>query len=151
MAEVRGLVIPDLLLELLASGRWRPPDGDALSQVMPWFQDPLDFLSSVDQMRWESQSLDLFADDSRSSQLFREARGSVAGRLDLPWLDVELAVLVAVNQRPGDDVAIALDYRTDPADPRVVGSDFWTDPKQCAWRIIAPTLTGFVAALGLLG
>jgi hypothetical protein len=30
-----------------------------------------------------------------------------------------------------------------------VGSDFWTDPKQCGWRIIAPTLTGFVAALGV--
>jgi hypothetical protein len=39
-------------------------------------------------------------------------------------------VLVAVNQRPGDDVAIELDYRTDPADPRVVGSGFWTDPGQ---------------------
>jgi hypothetical protein len=151
MAEVRGLVLPDLLGELLASGRWQHPGGDILREVMPWFQDPLDFLSSVDQIRWESQSLDLFADSSRSSELFREARGSVTGCLDLPWLDVELAVLVAVNQRPGDDVAIALDYRTDPSDPRVVGSDFWTDPERCTWRMIAPTFTGFVTALGLLG
>jgi hypothetical protein len=64
MAEVRGLILPDLLLELLVSGRWRHPGGDALSQVMPWFEDPLDFLSSVVQMRWKSQSLGLFADDA---------------------------------------------------------------------------------------
>ena len=110
---------------------------------------PLVFLLSIAQMRRESQSLDLIADDCQSSQLFREAQGSV-GRADLPWLDLERAVLVAVNKRPGDDVAVALDYRTDPADPPVVGSDFWTDPEQCTWRIITPTLTGFVAALGLL-
>jgi hypothetical protein len=41
-------------------------------------------------------------------------------------------------------------YRSDPADPRVLASDFWTDPKQCTWRIVAPTLAAFVAALGLL-
>jgi hypothetical protein len=120
--------------------------------VIPWFEAPLVFMTSVGQMRWESQSLDLFADESRGSELFREVRGSVAGAVELPWLDVELAFLIAVNRVPGDDVAIALDYRGDPSDPRVVASDFWTEPEplRCAWRIVAPTLSAFADALGLL-
>jgi hypothetical protein len=79
-----------------------------------------------------------------------KSAGSVAGAVELPWLDVELAFLVAVNRMPGDDVAIALDYRGDPSDPRVVASDFWTEPRQCAWRIVAPALSVFADALGLL-
>jgi hypothetical protein len=52
---------------------------------------------------------------------------------------------------PGDDVAIALDYRGDPSGPCVVASDLWTDPRQCAWRIVAPTFGAFAAALGVFG
>jgi hypothetical protein len=117
---------------------------------MPWFQDPLVFLNSLDHMRSESRALDLFADDQRSSQLFRVVRGSAVGRpVDEPWLDAERAFVIAVNRWPGDDVAIALDYRTDPADPRVVASDWWTDPRRCAWRIVTPTFSAFTRALGL--
>jgi hypothetical protein len=146
------LPLPGLLTDLLAAGRWRHPGDDVVREVIPWFESPLVFLTSVGQMRWESQSLDLFADESRGSELFREVRGSVVGAVELPWLDVELAFFVAVNRVPGDDVAIALDYRSDPSDPRVVASDFWTEPEplQCAWRIVAPTLSAFADALGLL-
>ena len=147
---VRGLALPDLLIDLLAAGRWRHPGDDVVREVVPWFEDPLIFLTSVDHMHRESRSLDLFADNSRSSELFRVARRSVVGPVELPWLDVELAFLVAVNRMPGDDVAIALDYRSDPSDPRVVASDLWTDPKQCAWRVVAPTLSAFAEMLGLL-
>lgn len=119
---------------------------------MPWFEDPLVFLSTVDQIRRESRSLDLIADDERCSDLFREVRGSVVGSpVLLPWLDVELALFLAVNRMPGDDVAIALDFRGDPADPPVVASDFWTDPHRCAWRLVAPRFSAFADALGLLG
>ncbi|MGH3390108.1 MAG: hypothetical protein ACRDOO_14660 [Actinomadura sp.] len=143
--RIRGLVLPALLLELLTSGRWRHPGDDALHEIMPWFEDPLDFLTDVDQIRRESRALDHLTD-------FRWARGSTApGPVELPWLDVELAVLVAVNRIPGDDVAIALDYRTSTSDPRVVASDVWTDPRRCAWRTIAPTLSAFTAGLKLTG
>ena len=47
---------------------------------------------------------------------------TLAGRPDL-------AVLIAVNRRPGDDVAIALDYRSSAEDPAVVASDACTHPK----------------------
>ncbi|WP_427919928.1 hypothetical protein [Streptomyces sp. cg40] len=148
---VRGLVLPTRLTSLLREGRWLHPGDVELARLIPWFEDPLDFLTSADEMAWESRSLDEFADDPRGSALFREVRGgSLGAPVDLPWLDVEQAFFIAVNRHPGDDVAVALDYRTDPADPRVVGSDFWTaTPPRCAWRPIAPTFSAFADALGL--
>ena len=124
---------------------------------MPWFEDPLDFLRSPGEMLRESYWLydDGSADDPRDSALFHVIRGSVAGPGDLPWLDVEQAINIAVNRRPGDDVAIALDYRTGPSDPRVVGSDAWTSQHetgqiQYVWREVAPAFSVFAEALGLL-
>lgn len=148
--RVRGLALPTPLVELLASGRWRHPGDETLREIMPWFKDPLDFLTDVHQIRHESGSLDRLTDDEETARIFRQARGSAgADPVELPYLDVDLAVLIAVNRIPGDDVAVALDYRTDPSDPRVVASDFWTDPHQCSWRTIAPTFSAFIAALNL--
>ncbi|MEV0667663.1 hypothetical protein ACIBI3_41820 [Actinomadura luteofluorescens] len=121
-----------------------------LREVMPWFEDPLDFLVDYDEMRRETGALlGLYEGHAR---LFHLKRGSDhAGPVELPWLDVDLAVLIAVNRHAGDDVAIALDYRTGASDPRVVASDFFTDPRQYAWRTVAPAFSTFVAALGPLG
>ncbi|MDH6468656.1 hypothetical protein M2303_002197 [Micromonospora sp. H404/HB375] len=117
---------------------------------MPWFEYPLMFPTSLDGMRFENNALDLFADDAPLSQLFRVTRGSRMNRpVALPWLDADRAVFIAVNRDPGDDVALALDYRTDVADPRVVASDFWTDPTRCSWRLVAPRFTQLLTALGL--
>ena len=116
---------------------------------MPWFEYPLMFPTSLDGMRFENNALDLFADDAPLSQLFRVTRGSRMNRpVALPWLDADRAVFIAVNRDPGDDVALALDYRTDVAAPRVVASDFWTDPTRCSWRLVAPRFTQLLTALG---
>jgi hypothetical protein len=147
---VRGLRLPARLVSLLEIGLWRDPSESALRDLVPWFEDPLCFLTSIDSMRRENRSLDFLTDDEDYSLLFRQRRGSrEVNPIDLPWLDVEQAVLVAVNRNAGDDVALALDYRTDSSDPRVVGSDFWTDPSQCSWRIVTPTLSEFVTSLSL--
>jgi hypothetical protein len=54
-----------------------------------------------------------------------------------------------VNRHLGDDVAVALDFRTSSADPRVVASD-WSDADACCqWREVSSTFSGFVASLGL--
>jgi hypothetical protein len=77
-------------------------------------------------------------------------RGSRTGsRVELPWLDVEQAILIAVNRNPGDDVAVALNLRTNPTDPAVVASDFWSRPRQCQWRPVTPTFTEFATRLRL--
>lgn len=146
---VRGLQLPAPLVLLLRSGRWRDPEQGALRSVIPWFEDPLVFLTSVEGIRRESMSLDMLAADEPSSRVFALGDGREQRSVDLPRLDVERAVLIAVNRNAGDDVALALDYRSDPADPRVVASDFWTDPRQCAWRIVTHTFTEFIARLDI--
>ncbi|MFI6966211.1 hypothetical protein [Streptomyces sp. NPDC050149] len=146
---VRGLALPALLTSLVDRDLWRDPGDAVLAKAIPWFKDPLRLVSNPEQMAYASQSMDMFADDPHSA-FFRQARGSRSvAPLELPWLDVERAVLIAITRRPGDDGALALDYRSDPSDPRVVGSDFWADPLLCQWRVVAPTFSGFVSSLGL--
>lgn len=148
-SRVRGLALPTRLRALIDRGLWRHPGDALLAKVIPWFAAPLDFLSSADSMARESGSMDRLADDPLSA-FFRLALGSrTPDPLELPWLDVEQAVLIAVNRIPGDDVGLALDYRTDPANPRIVGSDFWTDPRLCQWRVASPTFSSFATSLGL--
>jgi hypothetical protein len=140
--------LPALLLELLADRRWQHPGDTVLHAIMPWFEEPVDFLTDVDRIRRESRSLDFLTADTATAELFRHASGRRStGPVDLPWLDIDLAVLIAVNRIPGDDVAIALDYRSSPTDPQVVASDVWTDPHGCSWRVIAPTFSAFTAAI----
>jgi hypothetical protein len=63
----------------------------------------------------------------------------------MPWFQDPLhSFLVAVNKNAGDDVAMALDYRADPSDPRVVATDSWTNAADCEWRIVAPSLSTFI-------
>jgi hypothetical protein len=148
--HVRGLPLPSLLIELLVARRWNHPGDEVLRRIMPWFRFPLDFLHSTQAMARESRSLDSFADDEPSRNLFRIHRaGTLTHPSGLPWLDAENAIVIAVNRILGDDVAIALDYRTDRHDPRVVASDFWTDPHRCAWRTVTATFSELAAALGL--
>jgi hypothetical protein len=146
---VRGLALPSLLARLLASGRWQHPGDETLRQVLPWFAGPLQFLPSAEQMERESRSLDLFAGGDRSAELFHVARGSEAGPVSLPWLDAERAVLIAVNRLPGDDVAIALDFREHLTRPAVVASDAWTWPGSYIWRPVAPSFGAFADMLGI--
>lgn len=149
---VRGLVLPASLAELLASGLWQHPGDEVLREALPWFEDPVDFLSSTDHMERESRSLDMFADREEYSRLFHVTRGSVAGAIRLPWLVAEAAVNIAVCRYAGDDTSIALDYRDDPANPVVVASDPWTWPYPGAylWRPVAPSFEAFAATLGIL-
>ncbi|MDC0666470.1 hypothetical protein [Nannocystis radixulma] len=115
---------------------------------MPSLREPVDFLVSVETMRRESGTS--LAEDPRTSRFFRMVLGSMQPTpVELPWLDAELAVFVAVNREPGADLGIALDYRTSREDPRVVASDWWSEPGGCCWRVAAPTFSAFAAQLGL--
>jgi hypothetical protein len=146
--EVNGLHLPPLLVELLEQGRWQHPGDDVLQQLIPFFREPVDFLMTVQSMRRESTHF--LADEPRMAKVFHEARGSKSAEpVCLPWLDVELAVFVAVNLVPGDDLAIALDYRIAPANPRVVANEWHDGPGGCIWREVAPSFSTFVRVLGI--
>ncbi|REE94741.1 hypothetical protein DFJ69_0093 [Thermomonospora umbrina] len=150
--HARGPVLPGLLIELIAAGQWRHPGDEVVHAIMPWFKDPVDLLTGLDQIRRESRALDRLADDESTARIFRLARGGSATEpVQLPWLDVDLAILIAVNRIPGDDVAIALDYRTSNSDPQVVAGDAWSAPHRGDWRTVAPTFSAFAAALNLPG
>ncbi len=103
------------------------------------------FLDDFAEMLWQGRF-----DTFRGSEdpLSREYRGSkVTAPRDLPWVDVERRLLFAVNEIPGDDVALALDYRTSDTEPRVVGTDWDSGANACVWREVAPTFADFWSAL----
>jgi hypothetical protein len=149
--RVRGLAVPFLLAEPMASGDGCTPEITASARCCHGFEDPLDFLASTERMEQESRSLDRYADDPRESRAFHIARGSVAGPIRLPWLDAELAFFIAVNRRAGDDVALALDYRGNADNPAVAASDCWTYPGGgYLWRPVAPSVDAFAGMLGIV-
>jgi hypothetical protein len=134
----------------MISGNWCSPGDDVLQEVLPWFEDPLDFVPTPERMEQELFMLDMWADDERSSRIFHVLRGSQSGSLWLPWLDVERAVPIAVNRRIGDDVVIALDYRSDTGQPAVVASDPWTYPGGgYLWRPVASNFDAFAQSLSI--
>jgi hypothetical protein len=146
-AMVNGLPMPELLVALIHQGRWVHPGDARLRELIPFLVDPVDFLSTPEAMGRESSGH--LADDPRLAAVFYLVRGRQAAEpVDLPWLDADRSFFVAVNRWPGDDVGIALDYRTDSDDPRVVAGD-WGTGQACVWREVAPTFSEFVRILGL--
>lgn len=142
--DVNGLPLPSLLVELLRSGQWQHPGDKALKRLIPFLREPVDFLMCVESMRIESPKR--IADDPKLARIFHFLRES-ADSPDLPWLDVNRAVFIAVNRVPGDDLGIALDYRTNAADPRVVASDWDDGALGCRWREVAPCFSVFFERL----
>jgi hypothetical protein len=145
---IRGrLPLPPLLKQLLAAGRWKHPGEDALRRIVPFIQDPLCFLTSHRSMLFESGPL--MGPNETENALFCEYRGSAMPARDLPWIDVEQTLFVIVNERPGDDVGIALDFRTGKANPRVVAGDWHSkDDGGLIYREVAPTFPDFAWSLG---
>ncbi len=143
---VNGLPLPSLLIGLMQSGKWKHPGDEVMLKVIPFLLDRVVFLESVRGM--QSESSGKLADIDRESRLFHMVRGSKQTTpVKLPWLDVDKAVVIAVCWEIGADVAIALDYRTNREDPRVVASD-WL-PKEHIWREVSPTFSEFIERLGI--
>ena len=146
---VNGMPMPGLMVALIRDRRWVHPGDAQLRRLIPFLVDPVDFLTTPEQMA--ATSIARLADDPHSSAIYHLVHGSrLAEAVELPWLDVERSFFVAVNRRSGDDVGIALDFRTNVVDPRVVAND-WGTGQCCLWREVAPTFSGFVRLLGVSG
>ena len=144
------LLPPPFLLELIKAGRWKQPDDEKISQLIPFLKEPVIFLLDVESMKRETSGLISFLDDPKTSEIFHEYKGSTTSTRDLPWLDVEKALFVAVNRVAGDDIAIALDYRTSLDNPRVVASDWWAENNsKILWREVTSKFSEFVEKLGI--
>ena len=145
---VNGWPLPKLLVAMIQDGTWVHPAEDRLHELIPFLVDPVVFLVTCEAMVHESSGR--LADNRRDSRIFHIVSGrKVKAPVELPWLDADRSVFIAVNRWPGDDVGIALDYRTDAGDPRVVASD-WGSGQGCIWREVVPTFSSFVRLLGLV-
>lgn len=140
--SVNGLLLPELLVELLATGGWKHPGDEAVRRVIPFLSDAVDFLS-VEQMETESRGH--LADNPSTAELFHEVRGGPPfAANELPWRDVTRSVVIAVNREPGADVAIALDFRPRLDAPRVIASHWqWEPTKSHQWALVSQTFPEF--------
>jgi hypothetical protein len=147
--QINALPIPSLLVDLLEQRRWRNPGENVIRQLAPFLREPVDFLTTVEAITRESSGF--LADEPGIANFFHVARGSKSTEpIRLPWLDVDLALFIAVNRYGGDDLAIALDYRPNVEDPRIVAND-WQDGglTGCVWREVADSFSTFVKLLNL--
>ena len=140
------LPLPSFLVQLIETGRWKHPGDEVLRVKVPFVRDPLVFLESKESMLLNSGPL--MGKSDSENELFSEYRGSAHKERDLPWIDVEKSIFIAVNKIPGDDVGIALDYRPGIQCPRVVCGD-WHSGNGCVYHEIAPSIEAFAENLGL--
>ena len=142
----RQLPLPALLVEMIETGHWVHPGDEVMLAKVPFIRDPLVFLGSKDDMLFESGPL--MGPSEIEQVIFSEYRGSAVGNRDLPWIDVEQTLIIICNKWPGDDVGIALDYRTGLESPRVVGGD-WHSGMNYIYHEICPSFEDFVKLLEL--
>ena len=117
--------IPILLQTLIETGRWQHPGDDVLRHVIPKLADPVDFRNWVPQSTVADEIETSFSPENwETFKLYRNGQL----KRPLPWLNADQAIFIAVNRIPGDDVAIALDYRDSPDEPIVVAS-CWPENK----------------------
>jgi len=144
---MKQLLLPPLLVELMNTNRWKQPSDETIKQAIPFLQEPVDFLVDADTMQRESMGF--LADTPDMSELFHEYRGSKVFARELPWLDVDYALFIAVNRIAGSDIGISLDYRSSVEDPRVVASDWWSGDQKHYWREVDSRFSDFVKKLGI--
>lgn len=142
----RKLPLPQTLIEMIETDRWAHPGDDVMLARIPFIRDPLVFLGSKDNMLFESGPL--MGPNEIENEMFSEYRGSAIGDRDLPWIDVEQTLFIICNKWPGDDVGVALDYRTGINSPRVIGGD-WRSGNNCIYHEISPSFDAFVELIGL--
>jgi hypothetical protein len=148
---INGLPLPKLLMEMLEQGRWKHPGDEVLRSLIPGLyeptHDPVDFLQSVDSIARNSPNGPIGGKEMMNT--YKEKRGSGGAVPELPWVDVEKRLLVAVCKWPGDDVGIALDYRTSVTDPSVVALCYGGDGIGFYWTRVSDSFTKFVECSGL--
>lgn len=156
-----GLPLPPLLISLLQEGKWRYPGPTVMNEVIPYavgrIDLPIEFYS-LEKIRFETaHHLSIFEnEDAQLDDLFHQLanlshllRGSTSSEtsIELPWLDIEKTLFIAGSEVIGDDIEIALDYRTKEDDPRVVAPSWRSEGS--LWTEVTPTFTEFVERLGL--
>ncbi len=149
--EIRGMRFPPAFAELWSAGEWQQPDEALIQSLIPWLQGPIEFIEAMHWMVTENHTL--LADHRYDARTWREYRGSVSpDKTDLPWRDLDQSLFLAVNRNPGDDLGVALDFRTSTDNPRVVAS-YWCGEREdyhVEWRLVTDTFSEFLTRLEMV-
>lgn len=140
--KVKGLNIPNKLIELI-NRKDEIFHLENFSLAFPFLTFPINFLESIEEIKGISEDNYLLNEDFwgiKSSQ-------SKGKYIDLPWLDYDKSLFIAINKFPGEDLAIALDYRLNENQPRVVASDFNEKYPHCEWHVIAKSFDDLLEKL----
>jgi len=149
MMQIADLPLPDLLVELIETRRWKTPREVARLAELAGFKKPrrLDFMKP-EQMRRETDALVALYEQgyAETYNLLRSTPGQSAPD-DPGRVDVRLLVVIANNW---DEEGICLDYRPGLAHPRVVAG-MWPDEEDSPmrWRVIAADFPAFAELIGL--
>lgn len=145
--KVNKLPVPKLMLELMEQGKWQHPGDAVIRQVVPFFQAEVDFLQAWEVMARESGG----QLEDTEEDFFYERRSSKDARANaLPWRDLDKSFLFAVNRERGDDIALALDFRSSVEDPQVIGNNWYTGARGCVWELVSPLFSAFCERVGLV-
>lgn len=139
---VDGLLIPDLLVAMLAEGRW-PRTGDEVSKQHLHSRVPEDRNRRL-------RRICLYAPPFHTIAwvVANGGRDFYAGSGALHELVPEASVAIA-DFGLGADAPILLDYRAGPADPRVIHLEWADRGEPNYWVVMAPDFASFVDMLGL--
>ena len=144
---VNGLKIPARLIELIESGRWKCPDDVSVLTEMSGAGYPEGFrFASLDGLiRATAANIELRKRPYGHLYGLTSSNDPNAPR-DSDLLDVDRAVLIAGNY---DEEVIALDYRENLDEPKVVANTPFPHQGPARWRVIALTFDEFADRLGL--
>ncbi|MBP7688958.1 MAG: hypothetical protein KA765_13660 [Thermoflexales bacterium] len=104
----------------------------------------LRFLGIDAMIRETSGAFTIFAQGHAVTYALASSKQAQAPIEDVAVLDIDQAVLIAINS---DEETIHLDYRTSRDDPRVMAST-WVG-NSVVWSVAAASFSSFVAQLGL--
>ena len=144
---VNKLPLPRLLTELISSGKWKTPSSNLIEKIAPFLKEELEFLQTIESMESNS-SIDL----PEYENMFQLDSKKDERANNLPWMDTSKSVLIALNKIPGDDIAIALDYRNSIDSPRLIANNWHTMTKPIGgkWEVISDSFQEFAKDLKLI-
>ncbi|MEL6110955.1 MAG: hypothetical protein AAFU85_33530 [Planctomycetota bacterium] len=160
--------MPSAFVVAYESNTWIQPTDSDIARVIPFLDCELDFLDleSLYQNncpKWykpetalsqseEQEMREMESAEHNHFRMYCSSWGLHSGPEDLPWLDIDQAIVFAVCRHHGDDVSIWMDYSSSKHDPRVVAPDFSLcgNDFHYGWRTVTETFSDFCRQLNLV-
>jgi len=141
VTRINSLDLPALLLELIESNRWCPPDAQSVFDQLFDKHSGVTFYSTAQMEKETSWWLSLSKEGSCLKGLADSTQ---------PPGDIEPSQIVLIGDvGMGFDAPFALDYRTSTVDPRIIHYRWREQGSHNRWLEIAPNFSSFISILNL--